>query len=67
MNDIEEQSSIALLSEYDITNEKLKLLLLKRELIRLELISRLPNLEQYDEFKPKKLVLEKSDDGGVNE
>lgn len=59
MNDLKEQSSIELLNEYDRINKKLKLFMLKRELIRLELISRLPNLENHDEFKPMKLVLER--------
>ena len=60
--DVSEWSSIALINEYTRTNEKLKLLIIKRELLRLELLNRQANLEKYDEYKPMKLVLEKGDD-----
>lgn len=57
--EIEEESSIALINEYTITNEKIKLYLLKRELIRNELIKRLPTLGNCEQFKPMKLVIER--------
>ncbi len=53
MEELEKTPTNELIKEITLLEQKIDLLLLKYEKLRLELIKRYPTLENTEEFKPK--------------
>lgn len=51
--DITKKSLVDLITELSITDQKIELLMVRYELLRLELIRRFPMFEEREEFKKK--------------
>lgn len=52
--DITKKPLVDLMTELSITDQKIELLMVRYELLRLELIRRFPMFEEREEFKKKK-------------
>lgn len=57
MEDLKNTSTIQLIKDLTYTERKMELLLIKREIIRTELVRRMPYLVNQHEFQPMELTV----------